>query len=362
MSKGMQQRLGIAQAMIGEPRLLLLDEPTSALDPAGRRTVRELLERLRERGVSVLLNSHLLSEVELVCDRVAIIDRGEVVAAGSPRELSHAGGVEVDTGSGVRRFAQAAREDVPRLVRELVAAGRGRLRRARAALVARGHLPRAGRRAMSAVAIVAGFALRESRAPARVRVVALLTVAFLALYALGTWQAFKTVDEIRPQNGIERRVLAGATLLGLSMFATVFLGAILAVFLTLGAVRGDAERGLLQPLLVRPLPRATFLLGRFAAAASVCAAYVIAVFLAAVAITRPSRRLVAGPAARAGARARRRRDGDRGARARRLGRALEHGQRDRGLHALRRRADRGPAGVAERWCGRTLSQSAGRCP
>ena len=96
MSKGMQQRLGIAQAMIGEPRLLLLDEPTSALDPAGRRTVRELLERLRERGVAVLLNSHLLSEVELVCDRVAIIARGEVVAAGTPAELSHAGGVEVD--------------------------------------------------------------------------------------------------------------------------------------------------------------------------------------------------------------------------------------------------------------------------
>jgi len=123
MSKGMQQRLGIAQAMIGAPRLLLLDEPTSALDPAGRRTVRELLETLRSRGVAVLLNSHLLSEVELVCDRVAIIARGEVVAAGTPAELSHAGGVEVETSRGVRRFAQATREEVPRIVRELVEAG-----------------------------------------------------------------------------------------------------------------------------------------------------------------------------------------------------------------------------------------------
>ena len=95
MSKGMQQRLGIAQAMIGDPRLLLLDEPTSALDPAGRRTVRELLETLRDRGVSVLLNSHLLSEIELVCDRVVMIARGEVVAAGTPAELSQAGGVDV---------------------------------------------------------------------------------------------------------------------------------------------------------------------------------------------------------------------------------------------------------------------------
>ena len=91
MSKGMQQRLGIAQALIGSPRLLLLDEPTSALDPAGRRTVRALLEDLRERGVSVLLNSHLLSEVELVCDRVAIIDRGSVVAAGHAGRAEPAG-------------------------------------------------------------------------------------------------------------------------------------------------------------------------------------------------------------------------------------------------------------------------------
>jgi ABC-2 type transport system ATP-binding protein len=123
MSKGMQQRLGLAQAMIGGPRVLLLDEPTSALDPAGRRTVRELLEELRRRGVAVLLNSHLLSEVELVCDRVAIIARGEVVAAGTPGELSTAGGVEVDTADGVRRFPDATREDAPRIVRELVAAG-----------------------------------------------------------------------------------------------------------------------------------------------------------------------------------------------------------------------------------------------
>jgi ABC-2 type transport system ATP-binding protein len=123
MSKGMQQRLGLAQAMIGSPRLLLLDEPTSALDPAGRRTVRELLEELRRRGVAVLLNSHLLSEVELVCDRVAIIARGELVAAGAPDELSRAGGVEVETGGGLRRFPEAGRADAPRLVRELVEAG-----------------------------------------------------------------------------------------------------------------------------------------------------------------------------------------------------------------------------------------------
>ena len=123
MSKGMQQRLGIAQALVGDPKLVLLDEPTSALDPMGRRTVRDLLESLRERGVGVLLNSHLLSEVELVCDRVSIIDRGRVVAAGRPSDLSRPRGVEVDTADGTRSFPDAGREDAPRIVADLVAAG-----------------------------------------------------------------------------------------------------------------------------------------------------------------------------------------------------------------------------------------------
>jgi ABC-2 type transport system ATP-binding protein len=123
MSKGMQQRLGIAQALVGSPPLLLLDEPTSALDPAGRRVVRGLLEELRARGASVLLNSHLLTEIELVCDHVVIVDHGRVVAAGTPDELRRQGGVEVETGSGTKLFADARRGDVPRIVRELVAAG-----------------------------------------------------------------------------------------------------------------------------------------------------------------------------------------------------------------------------------------------
>ncbi len=124
MSKGMQQRLGIAQALVGSPRLLLLDEPTSALDPIGRRTVRRLLEELQGRGVSVLLNSHLLSEIELVCDRVAIMLRGRLVTEGAPSELARPRGVEVETDEGTRLFPDAGREDVPKIVRELVAGGR----------------------------------------------------------------------------------------------------------------------------------------------------------------------------------------------------------------------------------------------
>ena len=123
MSKGMQQRLGLAQALIGSPDLLLLDEPTSALDPAGRRLVREVLATLRDQGVAVLLNSHLLSEVELICDRVVIVSQGSVVSAGTPAELSHALGVRIETDTGSRVVEDARREDIPGLVAQLVADG-----------------------------------------------------------------------------------------------------------------------------------------------------------------------------------------------------------------------------------------------
>jgi len=94
-SKGMQQRIGIGQAILNRPDVVLLDEPTSALDPIGRRDVRDLMRHLKSEGCTVFLNSHLLSEVELVCDRVAIIDRGRVIATGVLGELL-AGGLEIE--------------------------------------------------------------------------------------------------------------------------------------------------------------------------------------------------------------------------------------------------------------------------
>jgi ABC-2 type transport system ATP-binding protein len=86
-SKGMKQRLGLAQAILGRPKLLILDEPTSDLDPIGRRDVRELINGLKTQGTTVLLNSHLLSEVERVCDRVAIMIRGQILKEGPMEEL-----------------------------------------------------------------------------------------------------------------------------------------------------------------------------------------------------------------------------------------------------------------------------------
>jgi Cu-processing system permease protein len=133
--------------------------------------------------------------------------------------------------------------------------------------------------------IVARYALREAVRRRVILVVLFLTICFLALYGLGCVVTFNAVDSLAADDQLDDRVLAGSTLLGLSMFTILFLGAVLAIFLTLGAVRGDAERGLLQPLVVRPVGRTSLLLGRFAGAAAVCTLYVALVYGAAVLIT-----------------------------------------------------------------------------
>ncbi len=158
-SKGMQQRLGLAVALVARPELVVLDEPTSALDPIGRADVRDLLSRLKERGVAVLLNSHLIGEVERVCDRVVILDHGQVAASGSLLELL--GGRELRLrldGVGAdaeRRLAAAGRltREGETFTVELAADDRGhrrtgaggrpgRARRARARGRAHPHQPR----------------------------------------------------------------------------------------------------------------------------------------------------------------------------------------------------------------------------
>jgi Cu-processing system permease protein len=143
---------------------------------------------------------------------------------------------------------------------------------------------------VSGVPVVVAYALRESLRRRVFLVVLVLTAVFVGLYWLGAEKAFEAVEETEPPPaaalaGIDTRTLTGATLFGLSMFGTLFLGAVLAVFLTLSVVGGDAERGLLQPLVVRPIGRSALLLGRLAAAGAVCVVYVLVVFSANLAIT-----------------------------------------------------------------------------
>jgi ABC-type transport system involved in multi-copper enzyme maturation permease subunit len=139
---------------------------------------------------------------------------------------------------------------------------------------------------VSGALVVARHALRESLRRRVFVVVLLLSVVFLALYTWGASELFDEVDSFDGNEfGVEPDTLAGATVLGLAMFAILFLGAVLATFLTLGAVRGDAERGLLQPLIVRPVGRVAYLGGRLLAAATVSAVYVVVLFGACVVVT-----------------------------------------------------------------------------
>jgi Cu-processing system permease protein len=138
---------------------------------------------------------------------------------------------------------------------------------------------------VSGALIVARYAVREAVRRRVILVVLVLTIGFLALYALGTKVTFDEVNSLAAGEQLDERVLVGSTLFGLAMFTTLFLGTVLAVFLTLAAVRGDAERGLLQPIVVRPVGRTSLLLGRYVGAASVCVAYVVAVYVVAMLIT-----------------------------------------------------------------------------
>lgn len=108
-SKGMKQRVGIAQALINDPEVIFLDEPTDGVDPAGRRDIRLLLEELREEGKTVFVNSHLLGELEMVCDRVAILSKGEIKLEGPLKELT---GKNVEYRIACGKLSEGLREEL----------------------------------------------------------------------------------------------------------------------------------------------------------------------------------------------------------------------------------------------------------
>ena len=138
---------------------------------------------------------------------------------------------------------------------------------------------------MNAVPTIIGYGLREALRRKVFVVVLLLTAGFLFLYWLANHYAFRDLENVGQPPGIDARSYAGAFIFGLAMFATLFLGVVLAVFLTLGTVRNDAERGLLQPLIVRPIGRQTLLLARWLGAIAICTPYVIGVYTASMVIT-----------------------------------------------------------------------------
>jgi Cu-processing system permease protein len=140
---------------------------------------------------------------------------------------------------------------------------------------------------LSSVAVIVEYGFREAVRRKVFAVVILLTAVFLFLFWLANHYVFRDLASVTPPSDVlvDTRTFAGSLLFGLAMFATFFLGVVLAVFLTLGVVAGDAERGLLQPLVVRPLGRSTLLLSRFLGAAAVCVPYVLTVYFGAMLVT-----------------------------------------------------------------------------
>ena len=351
-SKGMQQRLGLGVALLGDPDLVLLDEPTSALDPVGRTDVRAIVRAARDRGATVILNSHLLTEVERVCDRVVILDHGRIIASGSLDEVvavrrgSSARDRPGRRGSGgrCRRSARStldgdwltvrplAADRIPDLVAAMVAAG-GRV-----------HAVEPGRGSLEARFLEL---LGESVEPEPMIVIARLTVKelvrrrvvwVLAILTLRLGRARRLGPRPARRPGPRGRLRADSRseigvsqVLILIAFMFSFVLAMTAAFVGAPAVGGDLESGVAYAILARPLRRADLLLGRWLGSAVVVAAYAVASGLLAIAVAAfVAGLLAARPAAgdrvpgRRGARAA---DADPGAR---VGPAVDRGRGHRG--------------------------------
>ena len=301
----MQQRLGLAVALLGDPELILLDEPTSALDPVGRIDVRAIVRAARDRGATVILNSHLLTEVERVCDRIVILHHGRAIASGTLDEVVAADGVRLRV-TGLDDAGRAAIAAFGPLTRRRGVAddpaarrrpgpgprgGRGRGRRTGPcrrprAWLARGPLPGAaggvgGRAAMIVIARLTVLELVRRRV---VWVLAILTLVSVTLVGLGL---ARLVDLARDRGTVELSIQIGVSqVLILIAFMFSFVLAMTAAFIGAPAIGGDLESGVAAAILARPLRRAEILLGRWLGCALVVAAYAAASGLLAIVVTR----------------------------------------------------------------------------
>ncbi len=344
-SKGMQQRLGLAQALVGHPDVIFLDEPTSALDPLGRLEVRDVLLHLKERGTAVFLNSHLLTEVEKVCDQVAVIDRGRIVAEGPTEDLLARSEVDVSVGANhpaaraealrrlpgasLRRRAPADtgrdRGRRPRHRADSGGDGAARLRGGTRASLPRGDVRGVGgpgravgseavrrrglgrrdavtrRHQVDQVLLLTRLTWKEALRRRTLLLGFLLTAGFILLYGLGAyfafrhWETWAAADAGRsggpgavqgPVSPSLFRDLAAYQMLTFGMFITSFLGAMLVIFAAAGMIGGDVENGTLQTIVTRPIARSQILAGRFLGYATIFLVYLVLLCTSLVVLTR----------------------------------------------------------------------------
>ena len=313
----MQQRLGLAAALLGDPALVILDEPTSALDPVGRDDVRAIIRDARERGSAVLLNSHLLGEVERLCDHVAIVNRGRVVAAGSLADLLGEQAVRLrvtdlpaDGRAAARRLRPGhdgrrglagdpargpgadPRPRAPRSWRPGAGCTRwirpvARWRTCSWALsgtaTGRRRAERGARRmSPRLVLVIAGLTLREIARRRILWVLLGLSRRERRCSSAGAWTASSTLARAEGVKELEVRIGVSQVLI-LIAFMFSFVLAMSAAFLAAPAIASDVETGTVHAMLARPLRRAELVVGRWLGLSIVVAGYAVLSGLLAIA-------------------------------------------------------------------------------
>ena len=343
-SKGMLQRIGLAQAVMNNPALVFLDEPTSALDPVGRREVRDVIGRFKSEGMTVFLNSHILTEVEQVCDRCAIINHGRVARMGTMRELL-AEELTVDItldgvgpevwnalDSGVELIGIDNRtltirtpdeERIPLLVDRLVAAGariyavtphrrtledvfmeaigmagstgaRAGTRRARdgrAGIMATASRALAPTHSFDPIAsmkrtwLLSRMTFREAVRKKMIWAVFLLTALFVAFYGWGVYRFKETWDARQAARSFRFPITFNQAVdlnMAFAVFIIFFLAAVMGIFAAIGTIAGEVDMGTFQAILPKPIRRWEVVLGKWLGYAIMLALYV-AIVTAAVA-------------------------------------------------------------------------------
>ncbi len=307
-SKGMLQRIGLAQAIIHEPELIFLDEPTSGLDPMGRRLVRDILRAERARGATVFLNSHLLSEIEVTCDQVAFIRAGEVVAthdlrvsaAGDVRVVVSARNVTPEAVTALDRWATATAFDAGQL--QLHAAvdrsaarhraapggsGRRHLRRHAGARLARGPLRTdhgGGQRPMNNIWIMARITWREA-ARRRILWTALLAaLVLLAIFAIALRLQVVEFQSRAMSPFVRYQVESGMLMVGL--YVCDLLAVVLTILTSIDTLAGEISSGTIHAVATKPVARWQILLGKYLGFTAMVIVYVVLTFSSTVAVSQ----------------------------------------------------------------------------
>ena len=274
-SKGMQQRIGIAQALIHDPQVIFLDEPMSGLDPIGRKEIRDLILRLRGEGKTVFMNTHILSDVELLCDRVAILVAGRIRYEGAPHELLEgteretevvAARVGADTvvaleercaarlrGHGDKVEIRVPEKSVQELLSLLLASGADVLSVTPQRRVARADLPLGGGgQALMSAQVVTALAHNTLLESVRNKIA--YALLFFALLMIGSGAIVSSLSYA--ESG---RILQDVGLAAIRLF-----GVAIAIFVGIQLVHREVERRTVYTILSKPISRAQFLLGKFA--------------------------------------------------------------------------------------------------